>query len=61
MTRDEYQKKLDSVNDWSEAVRWVDRAVKLQAEVVASVGGHTPEACGNADVLKAAWRRILRG
>jgi hypothetical protein len=61
MTNDRYQNKLDSVQDWTEAVRWVGRAVKRESERLIDAGGHSPEAFLNAETLRAAWDRILRG
>ena len=61
MTNDRYQNKLNSVQDWSEACRWVEHAVKREAERLMQEGGHKPEAFLNAETLRAAWDRILRG
>jgi len=61
MSNDRYQEKLDSVKDWSEAVRWVEHAVKREAERLVQEGEHKPEAFLNAETLRAAWDRILRG
>ena len=61
MSNDRYQEKLDSVKDWSEAVRWVEHAVKREAERLMQEGEHKPEAFLNAETLRAAWDRILRG
>ena len=58
---EEYQKKLDSVKDWTEAVRWVGHAVKRESERLIDAGEHSPEAFLNAETLRAAWDRILRG
>ena len=58
---DERQKKLDSVKDWSEAVRWVDHAVKRESERLILEGGKTPQAYSDAEALRCAWERILRG
>lgn len=61
MSNDRYQGKLDSVKDWSEAVRWVEHAVKREAERLMQEGEHKPEAFLNAETLRAAWDRVLRG
>lgn len=61
MSNDRYQEKLDSVKDWSEAVRWVEHAVKREVERLMQEGEHKPEAFLNAETLRAAWDRILRG
>ena len=61
MSNDRYQEKLDSVKDWSEAVRWVEHAVKREAERLVQEGEHKPEAFLNAETLRAAWDRILSG
>jgi uncharacterized protein YoxC len=61
MSNDRYQEKLDSVKDWSEAVRWVEHAVKREAERLMQEGEHKPEAFLNVETLRAAWDRILRG
>ena len=61
MSNDRYQEKLDSIKDWSEAVRWVEHAVKREAERLVQEGEHKPEAFLNAETLRAAWDRILRG
>lgn len=61
MSNDRYQEKLDSVKDWSEAVRWVEHAVRREAERLMQEGEHKPEASLNAETLRAAWDRILRG
>ena len=58
---DERQKKLDSVKDWSEAVRWVGHAVKRQSERIIIEGDKTPQAYSDAEALRSAWERILRG
>jgi hypothetical protein len=56
---DEYQEKLDRVKDWSEAVRWVGHAVKRESERLRE--GGRPEDYLNAETLRAAWDRVLRG
>ncbi len=61
MSNDRYQEKLDSVKDWSEAVRWVEYAVRREAERLMQEGEHKPEAFLNAETLRAAWDRILCG
>ena len=61
MSNDRYQEKLDSIKDWSEAVRWVEHAVKREAERLMQEGEHKPEAFLNAETLRAAWDRVLRG
>lgn len=57
--KDEYQEKLDSVKDWGEAVKWVGHAVKLECERL-RVGGE-PEDYLNAETLRRAWERLIRG
>jgi hypothetical protein len=61
MSNDRYQKKLDSVKDWSEAVRWVGHAVMCETERLMQEGEHNPEALLNAETLRTAWDRVLRG
>ena len=58
---DERQKKLDSVKDWPEAVRWVGHAVKRESERLIIEGDKTPQAYSDAEALQSAWARILRG
>jgi hypothetical protein len=57
----ERQKKLDSVQDWPEAVRWVGHAVKRESERLIIEGDKTPQAYSDAEALRSAWERILRG
>ena len=57
-----YEKEIkDSVSDWSEACRWVERAVRLEADRILSEGGYGPDAQVKSDKLRAAWLRILQG
>lgn len=61
MSNDRYQEKLDSVKYWPEACRWVENAVKREAERLMQEGEHNPEALLNAETLRTAWDRVLRG
>ena len=61
MNDDERQKKLDSVKDWPEVVRWVGHAVNRESERLIIEGNKTPQACLDAEALQSAWARILRG
>tara|TARA_R100001377_G_scaffold78858_2_gene56774 strand:+ start:74 stop:268 length:195 start_codon:yes stop_codon:yes gene_type:complete len=52
----EAQALVDSVQDWSEAVRWVDTAVKSKHRAMLEEGQ-----IASAAALKEAWNRINRG
>ncbi len=47
--------------DWSEACRWVEHAVKREAERLMHEGNLSPEAFLKAETLRAAWKRVQHG
>lgn len=61
MSNDRYQEKLDSVKDWSEACRWVEHAVRREAERLMQEGEYSPDAYLKAETLRAAWKRVQHG
>ena len=55
------ERAKEVTKDWSEACRWVEHAVKREAERLMHEGNLSPEAFLKAETLRAAWRRILNG
>jgi hypothetical protein len=49
------------VKDWSEACRWVEYAVKREAERLMHEGKLSPESFLKAETLRAAWKRVQNG
>tara|TARA_R100000005_G_C4888715_1_gene136676 strand:+ start:350 stop:547 length:198 start_codon:yes stop_codon:yes gene_type:complete len=47
--------------DWSEACRWVEHAVKREAERLMQEGENSPDAYLKAETLRAAWKRVQHG
>lgn len=50
-----------TVQDWSEACRWVEHAVRREAERLMHEGNLSPEAFLKAERLRAAWKRVQHG
>jgi hypothetical protein len=58
----DYLNATEEVQDWSTALRWVDKAVRSEAERLQDCAGlQNPESFLKAEALRAAWKRIQRG
>ena len=58
----DYLNATEEVQDWSTALRWVDKAVRTEAERLQDCAGlQNPESFLKAEALRAAWKRIQRG
>jgi hypothetical protein len=58
----DYLNATEEVQDWSTALQWVDKAVRMEAERLQDHGGlKDPESFLKAEALRAAWKRIQRG
>jgi hypothetical protein len=51
----------ECVQDWQEAVRWVSHAIALESERLMDAGHNNPESFLQAETLREAWKRVLRG
>lgn len=57
-----YIKAVEEVQNWAQAVKWVDKAVRMEAERLQESGGlKDPEGFLKAEALRAAWKRVQRG
>ncbi|MAK80273.1 hypothetical protein [Phenylobacterium sp.] len=57
-----YINAVEEVQDYATAVRWVDKAVKMESERLQNSGGlKDPESYLKAEALRAAWKRVQRG
>lgn len=54
-------KAQEITKDWPEACRWVEHAVKREAERLMQEGEYSPDACLKAETLRAAWKRVQHG
>lgn len=58
----DYLNATEEVQDWSTALKWVDKAVRTEAERLQDHGWlKDPESLLKAEALRAAWKRIQRG
>jgi hypothetical protein len=54
-------KAQEITKDWSEACRWVEHAVKREAERLMQESEYKPDAFLQAETLRAAWKRVQHG
>ena len=54
-------KAQEITKDWSEACRWVEHAVKREAERLMQEGEYSPDSYLKAETLRAAWKRVQHG
>jgi len=57
-----YIKAVEEVQNWAQAGKWVDKAVRMEVERLQESGGlEDPEGFLKAEALRAAWKRVQRG